>query len=446
MSQNNHPPSSPSFRTSWFPPSKFKEHLSLTVPPPDAPIEHSHFSPESPPPFPNPQSTRSFSFGSSTMYKASPASKTRDLEKGSTANSTPRSGAFRDRFTKMFFEMRAPRRQPELDIPIQEPELPDHYHEHDHVHMAEWPPLNVRKQHHCSCRRHETVLQKWRRRAWITALLLFLLYVLVNLIILNTRAFPSSSNSSTPTSSPAPAPPSGLSADAQQCINEYTLNAPASPTTYPCSTCLPLLSQLPANSTAVYPTAVDATQFCALRSLWEDAGSDGQQGLEAGGWVQDVRFCAWNGVRCDGAGQVSSVSLTFPAVPASITAEFTNLTALESLTIVGNNVAPGGPLPSSFPSLTSLSSLSLQSTGLGPLPDNLQNLTSLTLVGNAQMGTSLPASISQSALTALIVNNETLSLTPDQQTAICTNALGGQLRTCDLRGSGIQTCGSCLVG
>jgi hypothetical protein len=29
-----------------------------------------------------------------------------------------------------------------------------------------------------------------------------------------------------------------------------------------------------------------------------------------------------------------------------------------------------------------------------------------------------------------------------QRTALC----GGQLQTCDLRGSGIQACGTCLVG
>lgn len=37
--------------------------------------------------------------------------------------------------------------------------------------------------------------------------------------------------------------------------------------------------------------------------------------------------------------------LTFPAVPASIPAEFGNLTHLETLQIIGNNVIPG---PSSY--------------------------------------------------------------------------------------------------
>ena len=41
-----------------------------------------------------------------------------------------------------------------------------------------------------------------------------------------------------------------------------------------------------------------------------------------------------------------------------------------------------------------------------------------------------------------IVNNEPLELSAVQRTALC----GGQLQTCDLRGSGIQACGTCLVG
>ncbi|KAI0067593.1 hypothetical protein BV25DRAFT_1818970 [Artomyces pyxidatus] len=435
MSQANQPSYSPSFRASWFPPSRFKEHLSLTVPPHDAPVEQSHFSPESPPP-PRPETThsRSFSLGSSTMYKPSPQSKMRDLEKGSSPHSSPHSAGFRDRFTRLFFEIRAGKREPELDIPIQDPEaLP----------LAQWPPLNVRKQ--CSCHQ-ETPLQMWRRRAWLAALVLFLFYVFINLLVLDARVFSSSHAPTNSTSALAPAPASGLSADTQQCIDEYTLNAPSSPTTYPCSTCLPLVSVVPSNLTSVYPTAVDATQFCALRAFWEDAGSSGQSALEAIGWVEDVKFCAWGGVRCDGTGRVSSLQLTFPAIPTSIPAEIGDLTALEAFELIGNNAVPGGPFPQTFSSLSGLASIHFESTALGALPDVLQNVTSLTLVSNAQMGQALPTTISQSSLQTLIVNNENITLTSAQQTAICNNALGGHLQTCDLRGTGIQSCGSCLVG
>ncbi|TFY81364.1 hypothetical protein EWM64_g2648 [Hericium alpestre] len=171
-----------------------------------------------------------------------------------------------------------------------------------------------------------------------------------------------------------------------------------------------------------------------------DAGSSGQSAFENVGWVTDVRFCAWGGVQCDGAGKVSSLALTFPAVPASIPNEFGNLTDLTSFQVVGNNAVPGGPLPASFASLTGLSSLHIESTGLSGLPDTLPNLFSLTFVRNAQIGAQLPSSLAH--LQSIVVNNETLSLSADQQNTIC----NGKLQTCDLRGTGIQACGSCLVG
>ena len=98
-----------------------------------------------------------------------------------------------------------------------------------------------------------------------------------------------------------------LSADTEQCIDQYTLNAPGNPTGYPCNMCLPLLAAVPSNATAAYPIARDATQFCGLRSIWEDADQEGRAGLEAGGWVKDIKFCTWSGVQCNGAGRVSSL-------------------------------------------------------------------------------------------------------------------------------------------
>ncbi len=111
--------------------------------------------------------------------------------------------------------------------------------------------------------------------------------------------------------------------------------------------------------------------------------------------------------------------LTSPAVPASLPAQFTNLTALESLEIVGGGNSPGmtslyllsndlftrqlvaGPFPTEFGALTELTSLHLDNTALGALPDTLQHLTSLTLVRNAQVGSSLPPSVEGSALQSL---------------------------------------------
>jgi hypothetical protein len=77
--------------------------------------------------------------------------------------------------------------------------------------------------------------------------------------------------------------------------------------------------------------------------------------------VKDVKFRLWSGVRCNGAGRVSSLyvpssshfsptvfnrnpstrrQLSSPAVPASFPVQFAILTELESLEIVGNENSP----------------------------------------------------------------------------------------------------------
>lgn len=360
-SHSNHAPnefctSSPTDNSSSFRfPSKFKEHLSIDVPHPDLQLEHSHFSPDSPPPpvppfhrassstHSNPHST--YSFGSSTFF--SPRSKAQDLEKADdppimevplddrsrVATPSPRreSGwGIRDRFTKFLFDAKSLKKEhsePDFGIAMQET-----------VQMEQWAPLNIEKrnpptyaqqaqdQHlpRCTCCPHhhdhqkkkqqEGTLKKWRRKFLIFLGLLFLLWVFANLVALDAKVLSpaiSSSGSGTTTSS-APSSTSSsssstLSAAAQECITEYTVNAPNSPTTYPCSTCLPLLSVLPSSVTDENPAALEATQFCALRALWEDSDSTGQSGLENGGWVEDVKFCSWSGVTCDGSSRVSSL-------------------------------------------------------------------------------------------------------------------------------------------
>ncbi|KAH9006287.1 hypothetical protein EDB86DRAFT_2872920 [Lactarius hatsudake] len=414
MSRTHHRSLTPLSQHSVASSSRFREHLSITMPPPDPAIERSHFSPVS---LTGP-SEHDSTLGGSTMHGSS-RSRPLDPEKGLTGHSSvpSTSSSIKDRFTRLFLDLRAGLRDGNPSAADLAPPPPDVAHMPGVAFATSQPPPPTR-------------VQRLRDRALLAALAVLLLYLFINVTVLNVRSF------SAPTTTDA------LPADTQQCISQYTLNAPSNPTGYPCGTCLPLLAVLPPSATAVYPAALDATQFCGLRSLWEDAGQQGQAGLEAGGWVKDVKFCTWAGVRCDGAGRVSSLQLTFPAVPASLPAEFTNLTALENLEIIGDGNSPAGAFPESFSALTALAALYLEDTALGPLPDTLQNITSLTLVRNAQVGSSLPPSISDSGLRSLVVNHEPLTLSAAQSAALC----GGQLQSCDLRGSGVQACGACLVG
>ncbi|KZV61948.1 hypothetical protein PENSPDRAFT_592161 [Peniophora sp. CONT] len=486
----------PASRESWNRPSRFKEHLSLasvyddyTEPQPEPlPIEVSHFSPDTPhtrgahhlddielkqthapvpphavepPPAPysyRPRPSTLSIFSGSTAYRAfSPPTKYRDLEHGHSKDQeynehpapTPRSATtFRDRMSKRFFEFRFGGRRNTaslFELPIQQPMPPP------------WEPLNIHKKNMdsqatavCTCHAHghkhkhkdEGTLSKWRKRFLIVVLVVILLWLMGNVVALDTRVFPLG-QPATSASADAPSAWSTLTPEEQSCLTQYTLNAPSNPTLYPCAQCLPRVSSIKVNDSSIAQTAADATMFCGVRSLWEDADATGQAALQAVGWVQDVKFCAWGGVQCNGSGQVSSIQLVTPAVPAGIPSQINSLSALETFSIIGNTSIPAGPLPASFSSLN-LTTLHLESTALqGSLPDSLGRLTTLTLVRNPQLEAALPDSVAQGSLTSLIVNNQNLSFDSTQQAAFCS---GSALQTCDLRGTGVVSCGSCTVG
>jgi hypothetical protein len=174
-----------------------------------------------------------------------------------------------------------------------------------------WAPLPPEKK---CCKCHDEK-QKKRRRWWIIALIILLLYLLADTIFLNSSVVLLLSDRKRPQQPSVPPPtsrpPLALPTNAQQCISQYEVNAPTNPSGYPCSTCLPILQSIPADFAFAKPQdaqhVVDAIQFCGLSAVFTDANPDGQTNLAAGGWMNDVRFCVWRGVSCDGAGHVSSL-------------------------------------------------------------------------------------------------------------------------------------------
>ncbi|KAI0828004.1 L domain-like protein [Trametes gibbosa] len=323
----------------------------------------------------------------------------------------------------------ARQREPEL-IPMHRPPL------------QAWPPLE--KRHSCDrCHR-----KRKRDKCLIVALILFLLYLFGNTVFLNVRVLnmapqqlPSPPSSAQPTSSST-----SLSADAQQCISQYNLNAPTDPQSYPCSTCYPVLSAIPSNfsngDSDDAQTISNAVQFCGLRSIFETTDSPGQTALSTGGWVKDVRFCAWSGVKCDGFGRVSSLQLSFPAVPAALPSEVGGLIGLTSLSVVGDTNVPAGSLPPSFSQLTALTNLDLESTAITGLDANLfasmNNVTTLTLVKNAKMGNELPSSVLSLPLQNLVVNNQALS-SDTLSTLASSTSLQNNLKLLDLSSTSLSS-------
>ena len=363
MSRTHQWPPSPSVSSQGFAPSssKFKEHLSISVPPPNPAFERSRFSVDSPTEHP-------FPLGRHIFHRTSPRSRRFDPEKGhandSISNSQSSQPSLRDRLARLLVSLRVGRRNESSGqrvVPIVVASPSD---------VPVWRLDDVRgsdTQRARDVHSQPTRAQERYSPALFFAFIIFMLYLFINVIVLNVRSFSASHSSLKllPANPPASAPTNTImiSANTQQCITQYTLNAPNDPKGYPCSTCLPLLVAVPTNASSIYPIARDATQFCGLRSIWEDAGQQGQAGLEAGGWVKDIKFCTWSGVRCNGAGRVSSLyvfsqsshfsptefkrrsssrrQLTFPAVPASLPAQFTNLTEVESIEIVGDGNTPG---------------------------------------------------------------------------------------------------------
>ncbi|KIP11338.1 hypothetical protein PHLGIDRAFT_124980 [Phlebiopsis gigantea 11061_1 CR5-6] len=415
--------------------SRFKEHLSICIPPPDHPVLGSRFSPESPPRLP--ARTISSWMNASTVRSSIPVHNETGSVDIRSISSPSVASTRKSRLGRLFFDIRTLVHDKGPDVPPV-PEPP----------MSPWAPLHVEKRnccHDCPCHAVTKKSSRWeciKRKVLIYALLLIILYLLGNTIALDTRVF--GPQNTVQVASNSTSSPSGLSANAQQCLSQFTVNAPSDPSGYPCSTCLPTLQTVPSNftdgTTQDSQNILNVIQFCGLRSIFETSDSSGQSTLQNGNWAQDIKFCAWSGVACDGSGKVASLSLTFPGVPSSLPNELGALSGLQSLSVIGNQAIPAGSLPGSFTSWTLLNTLHLESTAITSLPDSLfsvaKSLGTLTLVKNGQMGNSLPSSITSSSLQNLITNGQSLT-NPLSQLSQSTS-LQGSLKLLDLSSTSIS--------
>ncbi|KAI6046420.1 RNI-like protein [Pisolithus marmoratus] len=400
--------------------SKFREHLSLTLPPGHLhlPVEQSKFSPASTID-PSPRYSESMR---DPFHRLS----SKDIEAGSPQSSS----SLRDRFTKLFFDLRTFHNA----APAQAQES----------RLSQWPPLNVEKRrcmcHHDPHHEAKTRRRKRRSRCLLILLIIILLFLIGNVTYLNVRVLPLINTASSLSTNPTT---QVLSADALQCISQYTLNAPSSPSSYPCSACFATLQGVPSSFMSNAANSQDAriisnaVQFCSLRAVYETSDAQGQAALGNGSWSQNVSFCTWTGVTCDTSGRVSSLALTYPGVPATLSNEIGALADLQALTVVGGNTIPAGSLPESFGNLTAMTTLHLESTAITALPDalfsspGLTNLSTLALLRNSKMGTSLPSSIAQlTGLHSLLVNSQALSPSP-LSVIVNSSALVASLQTLD---------------
>ncbi|CAE6468397.1 unnamed protein product [Rhizoctonia solani] len=219
----------------------------------------------------------------------------------------------------------------------------------------------------------------------------------------------------------------------QNCLTQFQLNAPSAPQSYPCDTCFSALSGAPSNA-----GAGPATQFCAMKAIFDSAGSTGSTNgaaLSGAGWMKDAKPCGWSGVTCDSNGNINNIILTFPGVPATIPAELSSITTLTSLKITGDGNLPAG----SFPALNALTNLDLENTGLSFSNNafsSAKSLSSLTLVRNSKMGSNLPSSLSSLSLRSLIVNGQAMT---SADAVFSSSSLASSLQTLDLSANSIAS-------
>ncbi|CAE6402798.1 unnamed protein product [Rhizoctonia solani] len=220
----------------------------------------------------------------------------------------------------------------------------------------------------------------------------------------------------------------------QNCLTQFQLNAPSAPQSYPCDTCFSALSGAPSNA-----GAGPATQFCAMKAIFDSAGSTGSANsgaLSGAGWMKDAKPCGWSGVTCDSNGNINNIILTFPGVPAAIPVELSSITTLNSLKITGGGNLPAG----SFPALNTLTNLDLENTGLASFSNDVfssaKSLVSLTLVRNSKMGSDLPSTLGSLSLRSLIVNGQAIT---SADAVFSSSSLASSLQTLDLSANSIAS-------
>ncbi|KAG8704836.1 hypothetical protein FRC09_003304 [Ceratobasidium sp. 395] len=321
-----------------------------------------------------------------------------------------------------------------------------------------------RNSHKCTCLHHKAPRRKRNRMFWCLLLILLILLAVADIIFLNVRVFNPNFIVAQPPASPTPTnliketvtavpttvlitsagstivsvttasvttsfstvvTPSATPSVLQNCLSQFQINAPSNPASYPCDTCFAALSGAPSSA-----NAGPAAQFCAMKAIFDSAGSTGSAGsnaLSGAGWMKDANPCRWAGVACDSSGSITTIDLTSPGVPAAMPSELSSIPTLTTLRITGDSNLPSGSLPS----LPALVNLNIENTGISALSDGAlpKSLASLVLVRNSKMGPALPSSVGSLSLQSLIVNGQSLtSFDP----VFKSSSLSSSLQTLDL--------------
>lgn len=122
------------------------------------------------------------------------------------------------------------------------------------------------------------------------------------------KSTPSTAASTSPSTTSNAPDPTATSQSLLTCLQTFQSTTPTSPSSYPCSDCVPLFTAtsndylsplVNANSTGVGA----ALQFCALMDVYR-AAENGTLGSE---WGSNASPCDWQGIICDTRGRVTGM-------------------------------------------------------------------------------------------------------------------------------------------
>ncbi|KAG9056827.1 hypothetical protein FS842_009421 [Serendipita sp. 407] len=289
--------------------------------------------------------------------------------------------------------------------------------------------------------------QSMRRRRlrilFVSLIIVILLIVAIILLVIFVRPIITRSTHSIGQGSST----TSLNQEQARCVNDYLRNATSDPSSYSCTSCLPVLQEVSSDflNTSTNTTEVQgirtARQFCGIRAIFDQSKGSGQGNLTSLGWMKDDQVCTWGGVSCDDSGLVVGLTLQYPAIPQTIPNQLAALTSLATLSITGDKNDPTGQIGTNLP--PSLRDLRLYNTSLQGFTSDavfqsggtLAGLTALTMDGNWAMGSRLPGPLLSMPLQTLVARNQIVFI--DLEAIGTSLTFMNSLVTLDLSSNGI---------
>lgn len=131
---------------------------------------------------------------------------------------------------------------------------------------------------------------------------------IANLMVLNVNLLPLIDNGATIVKISASVAGQATSANYATCLSLFDLTANESPMTYPCQTCVSVITSFRGRGSKGLK-ATHALQFCALADIYKsvDSNSTSSRSLANAGWMRDAQYCHWGGIECNQQSEITAL-------------------------------------------------------------------------------------------------------------------------------------------